>query len=121
MSNNKKVTLLLALVILVTASFGMYGFLSGKTVLVGWGLAVGVVVSIVDWVTRTPGKKPNPRVTAVAYALGILGAPLVAIMFGKAASDSLTFVVTGVLLPICLYLFIATFVAAHKSPGFWKR
>ena len=113
----------LALVVLLAASIGgvAYGFNVGEFSLILFGLVGGILLCIVDWLRRKPGRKPSTNVMAIATLTGLLGPGIVLIVLGEATLRRIALVSFGIIFSICLYFLVLTLITAQKSPGYWSR
>jgi hypothetical protein len=121
MKNNLKGFLVLVFVLLALTGFAIYQVLVGQGRLLGVGLLLGVFVGIIDWLLRKPGRRPNQKVMLWAAVGGLMAPQLTRIVFGREAYEAFIAVTVGVVLPLCLYFFVATLVTAKRSPGYWQR
>jgi hypothetical protein len=122
MGKNLKGFLAAIVLLVVFGGFSGYAYLvQHQHVAVTWAVIAGILLTSVDWALRKPGHAPNKKVMGAAYAIGVLGGPLVHLMWGENAQFSIVVYLSSLCLPLVVYILIMTFIFASKSPGYWSR
>jgi hypothetical protein len=122
MGKNIKGLLAAVVLFIVFGGFSGYAyFVQHQYAAVTGAVIVGIVLAGIDWALRKPGRTPNKKVMGIAYAIGVLGGPLVNLLWGESAQFSFVVYVSSLCLPLVAYILIVTFIFASKSPGYWSR
>jgi hypothetical protein len=122
MGKNVKGLLAAIIALIVFVGFSGYAyFVQHQHMAVGWALIAGIVLAGIDWALRKPGRTPNKKVMGVAYAIGILGGPVVHLLWSENAQFSIAAYLSSLCLPLVLYILLVTFIFASKNPGYWRR
>lgn len=108
--------------LIVISGFSGYGyFVQHEHLALITAIIIGVLLVGIDWAVRKPGRTSNKKVIGVAYAIGILGGPIVHFVWGENIQFSIAVYLSGLCFPLVLYLLIAMAIHASKNPGYWSR
>jgi len=122
MGKNIKSLLAAILLLFMFGGFSGYAYLvQHQHMAVAWALIAGILLAGADWALRKPGRTPNKKVMGIAYSIGVLGGPLVHLLWGENTYFSVVAYLSSLCLPLVLYIVVITFILASKSPGFWRR
>ncbi|HSX17358.1 MAG TPA: hypothetical protein VLH86_04620 [Patescibacteria group bacterium] len=122
MSKNVKGLLAAIIALIVFGSFSGYAyFAQHQHMVVGLALIAGILLAGIDWALRKPGRTPNKVVMSTAYIIGILGGPVVHLLWGENTQFSIAVYLSSLCLPLVAYILLATCIFASKRPGYWGR
>jgi hypothetical protein len=106
---------------LVAAALVVAGIVTAHAAVAILGVTSGFGLILLGQVLHRPAASPNRRVNAIAAAAGVLVLPVVGLLLGPGAKNSVATFVGGVLLPICGFLVVAALTTAAKDPAYWRR
>lgn len=122
MSRNVKAFLAGVAALIVFGAFSGYGYVvQHEHVAVILAIIVGILLAVLDWTIRKPGRTPNKKLMGVAYVLGILGGPFVHLVWGERVQLSIIVYLSSLCLPSVVYILLLTLVLARRRPGYWGR